>query len=224
LSGDEKTCYTSIMLLRSSLLLSGILMAATPAAAHPHVFVAAKAEVIYDGKGNVLGINHVWTFDETYSAFATMGFPKTADGSFAPDKLAELAKVNVESLVDFGYFTEAKASGRKVAFASPQNYRLEHHNNALTMFLTLPLKQPVVGKTFTLEVGDPSYFVAFSFDEAKDAVVLAEAPQGCTVSIRRPKQGDLTNYTRLSDQMFQALTNKSEVSDVFANRATIACP
>jgi ABC-type uncharacterized transport system substrate-binding protein len=198
--------------------------AAGSAAAHPHVFVAAKAEVIYDGQGNMLGVNHVWTFDEQYSAFATMGFPKTADGKFDPAKLAELAKVNVESLVDFDYFTQAKANGRKLEFASPQNYRIEHHGNALTLFLSLPLKRPAPGKTVSVEVSDPTFFVAFTFDEAKDAVVLAQAPTGCSVNVRRPNSADLFNYQKLSDQMFQALDNKSEVADNFSNRALIACP
>jgi ABC-type uncharacterized transport system substrate-binding protein len=212
------------MLLRLLILLAGLLAPVTAALAHPHVFVAAKAEVIYDGKGNVLGVNHVWTFDESYSAFATMGFPKGPDGKFLPDKLAELAKVNIESLTDFAYFTSAKAAGRKVDFAAPQNYRFEHHGDALTLFMTLPLKSPAPGKTFSLDVGDSTYFVAFAFDEARDAVVLAQAPQGCTVTVRRPRQADLSNFQRLSDQMFQALTNKEEVAGAFSNRAIIACP
>jgi ABC-type uncharacterized transport system substrate-binding protein len=212
------------MMLRVLAILLGLGFGLSQARAHPHVFVAAKAEVIYDGKGNVLGVNHVWTFDESYSAFATMGFPKGLDGKFLPDKLAELAKVNVESLVDFKYFTDGKSGGRKIEFAAPQNYRLEHHDNALTLFLTLPLKTPAPGKTFTLDVGDQTYFVAFTFDEAKDAVVLANAPQGCSVTVRRPRQADLTTYSRLSDQMFQALTNRTEVADAFANRAMIVCP
>jgi ABC-type uncharacterized transport system substrate-binding protein len=212
------------MLLRLIAPLVALVSSLSVAVAHPHVFVAAKAEIIYDGKGNVLGVNHVWTFDETYSAFATMGFPKGADGKFDSAKLAELAKVNVESLVDFGYFTEGKSAGRKVDFAAPQNYRVEHHNNALTLFLTLPLKQAQPGRTFSIDVGDPTYFVAFSFDESADAVVLSKAPEGCKVTVRRPKPDDLSNYTKLSDQMFQALTNKAEVADSFANRAIVACP
>ncbi len=212
------------MLLRLIALFSALLLWMPAAHAHPHVFVAAKAEVIYDGNGNVLGVNHVWTFDETYSAFATMGFPKGPDGAFLPEKLAELAKVNVESLVDFGYFTDGRAGGRKLEFDAPQNYRLEFHNNALTLFLTLPLKRPAPGRDVVIEVGDKTFFVAFTFDEAKDAVVLARAPQGCTVNVRRPKQGELTNFARLSDQMFQALSGRSEVADAFANRAIIACP
>jgi len=194
------------------------------ALAHPHVFVAAKAEVIYDGQGNVLGVNHVWTFDESYSSLATMGFPKDKNGKFLPEKLAELAKINTESLADFGYFTEGKAGGKKVEFAAPQNYRIEQNGDALTLFMTLPLKNPAPGKTFSIDVSDPSYFVAFAFDEAKDAVVLAQAPTGCTITIRRPSQADLSGFARLSDQMFQQLTNKAEVQGAFGNRAIIACP
>ncbi len=212
------------MVLRFLTFLSALALLPSMAAAHPHVFVAAKAEIIYDGQGNVLGVNHVWTFDESYSAFATMGFQKDKDGKFDAAKMAELAKVNAESLGDFGYFTDAKANGRKVEFAAPQNYRVEQNGEALTLFLTLPLKTPASGKTFSIDVGDPTFFVAFTFDEAKDAVVLSKAPEGCKVSIRRPKQDDLSNYTKLSDQMFQQLTNKAEVAGAFSNKAIVACP
>ncbi len=205
-------------------LLLAALLAPAPAAAHPHVFVAAKAEIIYDGQGNVLGINHVWTFDEQYSAFATMGFPKDKDGKFEAAKLAELAKVNTESLSDFGYFTEGKSGGRKVEFAPPQNYRIEQNGAALTLFMTLPLKTPVSGRTFSIDVSDPTYFVAFAFDEAADAVVLSRAPSGCNVTVRRPNQGELSNFARLSDQMFAQLSGRAEVSGAFGNRAIVACP
>ncbi len=204
--------------------LLAALLAPAPAAAHPHVFVAAKAEILYDGQGNVLGINHVWTFDEQYSAFATMGFPKDKDGRFEAAKLAELAKVNTESLSDFGYFTEGKSGGRKVEFAPPQNYRIEQNGAALTLFMTLPLKTPVSGRTFSIDVSDPTYFVAFAFDEAADAVVLSRAPAGCSVTVRRPNQGELSNFARLSDQMFAQLSGKPEVSGAFGNRAIVACP
>jgi ABC-type uncharacterized transport system substrate-binding protein len=213
------------MLLRLLTFLTSLVLLPALATAHPHVFVAAKAEIIYDGQGNVLGVNHVWTFDESYSAFATMGFQKDRNGKFDSAKLAELAKVNAESLSDFGFFTEGKSAGKKVEFSNPQNYRIEQNGDALTLFLTLPLKKPVSGKTFSIDVGDPTFFVAFTFDEAKDAVVLSKAPEGCTVTIRRPSQGDLSNYARLSDQMFQQLAGRNpEVAGAFSNRAIVACP
>jgi len=132
--------------------------------------------------------------------------------------------VNTESLADFGYFTEAKAGGRKAEFANPQNYRIEQNGAALTLFMTLPLKAPAPGRTFSIDVSDPSYFVAFAFDDAKDAVVLSRAPSGCTVTVRRPSQGDLSGFAKLSDQMFAQLSGKAEVAGAFGNRAIVACP
>jgi ABC-type uncharacterized transport system substrate-binding protein len=211
-------------MLRFCTLVFALVFSAFSAVAHPHVFVGAKAEILFDDKGNVIGINHLWTFDEQYSAFATMGFPKTADGKLDPAKLAELAKVNTESLSDFNYFTIAKAAGKKVAFNKPENAAMIENGNAVTLMMTLPLKEPVSGRTFSLEVSDPTYFVAFTFDNANDTVVMSKAPTGCTVSVRRPRAEDLTNYTKLSDQMFAQLNNKSEVANAFANKALVACP
>jgi ABC-type uncharacterized transport system substrate-binding protein len=221
---DSSHYQLESIMLRLFTALLVVFLSAQTAQAHPHVFVGAKAEVIFDNNGNVIGINHLWTFDEQYSAFATMGFPKTPDGKLDPAKLAELAKINTESLSDFDYFTVAKAAGKKVAFSKPENATMVENGKAITLMLTLPLKEPISGRTFSLEVSDPTYFVAFSFDEASDAVVISKAPSGCTVSVRRPKAEDLTNYSKLSDQMFQQLTNKSEVSGAFGNQAMIACP
>jgi ABC-type uncharacterized transport system substrate-binding protein len=199
--------------------------AVASAAAHPHVFVNAKAEFVYDGRGNVVAINHVWTFDEAYSAFATMGFPKTADGKLDPAKLAELARLNVESLVDFGYFSDAKSAGRRVDFAAPKTYRLEYHGTALTLFMTLPLRRPMPGRTFTLDVSDPTFFVAFTFDEAADAIVLTNAPANCSLNIRRPQQADFSRFMTLSDEMFAQLSEgNADVQRAFSNQARVACP
>jgi ABC-type uncharacterized transport system substrate-binding protein len=211
-------------MIRVLLAFFAILLVAPRAQAHPHVFVGAKAEVIFDDKGQVIGINHAWTFDEQYSAFATMGFPKGPDGKFEAAKLAELAKVNVESLGDFAYFTHAKVAGKKVTFAPPQNYRIEQNGNAITLFLSLPLTQAQPGKLFSVEVMDQSYFVAFSFDPAADAVLLHKGPEGCKVTVHRPKADDLANYTKLSDQIFQQLSDRSAIADSFSNKAIVACP
>jgi len=43
------------------------------AAAHPHVWVTARAQVIFNAKGEIEAIRQAWTFDEMYSAFVTEG-------------------------------------------------------------------------------------------------------------------------------------------------------
>ena len=44
-------------------LTLGAAAASTPALAHPHVFVTARAEVLYAPDGKMTGVRHAWTFD-----------------------------------------------------------------------------------------------------------------------------------------------------------------
>jgi ABC-type uncharacterized transport system substrate-binding protein len=192
--------------------------------AHPHVWVNARAEVMYDGSGNVSAVKHIWTFDQQYSSFATVGLDANKDGKLSREELKDLAKVNAESLLEFEYFTFAKSAGKKVEFAQPSDYWLEWHNEALTLFLTLPVKSTASGRTFTLEVYDPTFFVSFAFDEGKDAVQLASAASGCSISIKRPAADVVANTQSLSETFFQSLSAASEFGQQFANRAIIACP
>ena len=69
--------------------LSGLLLAAIaagPAAAHPHVFVTAKAEIVFSADGAVQAIRNRWSFDEAYSAYITQGLDKNGDGKLTADE------------------------------------------------------------------------------------------------------------------------------------------
>src|SRR3954471_23591682 len=162
--------------------LTGLLVAAGSASAHPHVFVIMKSAVVYGPDGAITGVRHSWTFDDMYSAFATQGLEQKKKGEFTPQELQPLAKVNVESLKEYDFFTYAKANGKDVTFIEPVEYSLEFNakDTVLTLHFVLPLKAPVKAKTLNLEVFDPSYFVDFSLAE-KDAVSLQKAPGGCPI-------------------------------------------
>ena len=90
-----------------------------PAVAHPHVWIVARSEVVFDPEGKLIGFRHTWTFDQAYSAFAVAGLDSHGDGKPDPDKLAELAKTNVASLEEWGYFTAAKVNGAHGPGLSP---------------------------------------------------------------------------------------------------------
>ncbi|WP_194164615.1 DUF1007 family protein [Microvirga thermotolerans] len=212
-----------------TLLTAGALAAfAAPALAHPHVWVTARAELVYDREGRITGIRHAWTFDKAYSAFVTQGLDRNGDGKLTPDELQDLAKENTESLVEFDYFTVLKSSGRKQDFDAPRDYRMAYGEEALTLTYLLPLKSPAAAKTVSLEVYDPTYFVSFTLAEG-DAVALAGAPQGCAINISRPKNPDSGASAQaqaqpLSEAFFQTLTAASTFGVQFANKAIVACP
>jgi ABC-type uncharacterized transport system substrate-binding protein len=199
-------------------------LAAAPASAHPHVWITSRAEVHYAPDGKVTGVRHAWTFDKAYSAFITQGLDVDRDGKLTPDELQALAKENTQSLVEFEYFTVLKVNGAKQAFDAPRDYAMSHANEEATLTYLLPLKVPAAAsKMLSLEVSDPSYFVAFTMAEGADAVKLAGAPKGCAATISRPKPVE-TAPQNLSESFFQALNAASNFGAQFANRAIVACP
>jgi ABC-type uncharacterized transport system substrate-binding protein len=101
-----------------------LVAAASPALAHPHVWVTVKSEVVYAPDGTFKGVRHSWTFDDMFSAFATQGIESKEKGKFTREELAPLAEVNVTSLKEFDFFTYAKVDGAKVPFTDPVEYRL----------------------------------------------------------------------------------------------------
>lgn len=211
-----------IFLLLAGLALPWLVLANERAIAHPHVFVAAETEVLYMPDGSISGIRHRWSFDEGYSAFAVQGLDKNNDGKLTSDELVDLAKVNVESLHEFGFFTVAKANGRKQAFAPPVDYNLAYDGKVLTLTFTLPLKAPAsASKSFGLEVFDESYFVSFAWAEGEKPVKLSAAPTGCIVTLTRPKPAAATQP--LTEDFFSSAAGQN-IGAQFANRALVACP
>jgi ABC-type uncharacterized transport system substrate-binding protein len=194
------------------------------AAAHPHVWVTARAKVIFDAAGKIEAIRQAWTFDEMYSAFVTEGQEK--DGKLlTKEELAPLAKSNVESLSEFEYFTYAKAAGQKIEFGEPTDYSLEERQDKLIVLrFTLPLKIPAsASKAFSFQVYDPTYFVAFEMEE-KDPVSMAGAPKGCSVNYLGANPLAAADAKKLSESFFSGLSPGYDFGVKLASRIIVACP
>src|SRR5436190_17195609 len=135
-------------------VLTGLLIAAGSASAHPHVWVTMKSAVVYGPDGAITGVRHSWSFDDMYSAFATQGLEQKKKSEFTPQELQPLAKVNVESLKEYDLFTYAKANGKDVTFVDPVDYSLEFDpkETVLTLHFILPLKAPLKATAHSSDV------------------------------------------------------------------------
>jgi len=194
--------------------------------AHPHVWVTMTEELLYTADGSVTGVRHAWTFDDMFSAFATQGLEQKTKGTFTREELAPLAKVNVESLKEYAYFTYAKVDGKrnKDAFLDPIDYYLDYDpkETVLTLHFTLPFKTPVKAKAIEIEVYDPEFFIDFGFAE-KDPVRLVSAPASCTAAVEKPHDDNFPITLRL-DQAFQTSEANIGMGANFANRIAVNCP
>lgn len=202
-------------------LIAALVGGVVSAAAHPHVWVTAASELIYAPDGSITGVRHAWTFDDMFSTYALQGLETKTKGVYSREELAPLAQTNVESLKEFGFFTFAKADGKKQKFLEPVDYYLEYKDAALVLHFTLPFKTPFKTRQLALEVFDPTYFVDFALQK-KDPIHLVGAPADCKMAIERPTDGT-ASAQKLNEQTFLNGDN-SNFGAMFANKITVDCP
>jgi ABC-type uncharacterized transport system substrate-binding protein len=197
-------------------------LAAMPAAAHPHVWVTVKSQLVYAPDGSVTGVRHAWTFDDMFSAFATQGLESKQKGVFTREELKPLAEVNVTSLKEYDYFTFARADGKKSQFNDPIDYYLEYKDAVLTLHFTLPFRTPFKAKSLELAVYDDSYFVDFTFAD-KDAASLVGAPPSCKLALVRPEDSVSMQSQRLELSRIPQSESLSGVGAQFSSKISVKC-
>ena len=211
--------------------LCGVLLGAplsgaftTVAHAHPHVWVEAREQVLFNKAGLLQGIHNDWVFDDMYSAFAVQGLERNGKLATAVD-LAPLAKTNVESLAEFDYFTFAKVSGHLLKFGAPINYTLEERpDKRVVLHFTLPLLEPAkTGRFMSLQIYDPTYFVDFEL-AADDPVHFADAPSGCSKTVLGANPLVVQNGKELAKAFDSGLSPSDDFAVKMASRIIIACP
>src|ERR1700744_3617146 len=197
---------------------------ATPARAHPHVWVTVKSQLAFTPDGKVSAVIHDWVFDEMYSSFATQGLAP-AGQLVKKEQFAPLAKENAGSLAEIGYFTTLKIAGKAMDFDPVTDYWMQERPDHLVEFhVPLPLKTPTpVTKFLTLRVSDPEFFIDFEFDD-KDPVTLVSAPSGCTATVAKPKPLKAADKKKLSEWFFTNLSPGTNFGFKRASAAIVACP
>jgi ABC-type uncharacterized transport system substrate-binding protein len=210
-------------LLRISLIALTTLAFAAPARAHPHVWVTMHTELVYALDGSITGVRHHWAFDDMFSAFATQGIEAKEKGKFTREELAPLAKVNVESLKEYDYFTYATADGRKAELAAPEpGYWLDFNDSILTLNFTLPFKTPIKAKELKVEVYDPTIFVDFEWAK-KEPVHLIGAPH-CKADVVVPREMTFAEGKALSMIPVDQQNTTLAIGSQFANKILVHCP
>jgi ABC-type uncharacterized transport system substrate-binding protein len=220
---NRSTRGTRYAVLLARALVGAALLAvwASPATAHPHVWVTAASELIYGPNGSVTAIRHAWTFDDMFSTYALQGIVAKKKGNYTREELAPLAQTNVESLKEYGFFTYAKVDGKKQPFLAPTDYFLEYKDAALVLHFTLPLKTPILTRELVVEIFDPSYFVDFALQK-QNPIHLVGAPAACTMAIQLPNDGS-AGAQKLGEANFLN-GNNSNYGAMFANKITVDCP
>jgi len=73
-------------------------------------------------QGLIASVRQIWRFDPDFSAYAIQGLDSDGDGVLSGTELQPLAKVNVESLKEFDFFTFLTIGDNELDFAPPKEY------------------------------------------------------------------------------------------------------
>jgi ABC-type uncharacterized transport system substrate-binding protein len=153
------------------------------------VWITVETTLLHDN-GTFTGLSHVWTFDEFYTAMAVEGLDKNNDGKYDREELAELAKVNIDGLKEFGFFTSAALAGQELKFTDAEDYWLEYKDGILALHFTIRFERPVLveAKGLTFSVSDPTYFIAFELAKTSPVRLGDGAPKSCKLGVAQPLQ------------------------------------
>ena len=207
--------------------LAATIHLAAPAAAHPHVFIAARLTVVADAAGQIAALDVDWTFDEMYSAYVTTDLPKDKAGKPSAEALATLGRQMLVNLAEWRYFTEfVRLETGDIAdnqdFGTPGEPAVRLDAKGLAIAFRLPLAAPLLpdGQRLLIRQYDPSFYVAI--EPAKDGVGLA-APlaAACTAAVSEPKPPQTA--LNLSEGSFQMSGATGGIGALFASSVTIEC-
>jgi len=172
-------------LLIAALVFVGL---AGPALAHPHIFIDAKARILFDEAGNFVGIEQAWTFDEAFSIWQIQGLDTDGDGITSTAEMQELADENLVGLAEYSFYTFVGNAGETLPLVARGDVRFEHVEGRSTLYFGLEPEAPYpVRGDFEIAVSDPEYYVAITFADAS-TVTPVNMPAACALRIEPPRE------------------------------------
>lgn len=179
-------------------------LSVTAVSAHPHMWIDARAVIDLDAQQRITAVRQVWRFDEMFGAYATQGLKRGKGGTLPDDTLKRMAQDWMKALGEpiSHYFTRITVAGKTAVFAAPRDARVTWapKTGRLTLAFTLPLAEPAAldAAGAQVDIYDPTYFVAYAFDE-KGAVALGgPGAAACKPVYRKPKELDWNTMQQLA--------------------------
>ena len=152
-------------MLRRAFLLAVLVPAA--ALAHPHVFVDATVEAVFDDQGRLTAFRIGWTYDELFSLMLVeeSGADPDGDGQVSIDEMQALDGFDMDWGTDFLGDAYVVPGAAAVALApGPQDWKTGWADGRLWSTHTRTLEAPLTPgpEGVTIQIYDPGYYVAYA--------------------------------------------------------------
>ncbi len=182
----EQGRFTMTM-ARATLAAAAFLALATPASAHPHMFVDTELEAIFDAEGRLAAVRITWIYDEltTLMSVSDGGYDKDGDGALSEAEMQPLQGFDMEWGVDFlGDFQINRGEEKLALVPGPQDWTSAWRDGHLISTHVRRLAQPVAPgpEPLVLKPYDPGYYTAYAIT----GTPVVTGRSDCTAQVFEP--------------------------------------
>lgn len=204
------------------------LAAATPAGAHPHTWVEARAVFGFDDARRIDRITLNFALDELTTSILVEGLDANGNGIFDADELKDLAAENATALSEFDYFTEIQAAADSVSVNELLDHDYAYVDGQLVLTLSLALARSIdpLMEAVTLRLYDPTFYVMVELATDTPVTFSQAAPGYCAASVSPPQVSTVS----LTEAAFEDAAVETEntgpgsIGREYADLVTVACP
>ncbi len=167
------------MTARLATIAVPLVLVATTARAHPHIWIDADAELRFTD-GRLVAIEQRWVFDEVFSDFILQEHDRDGDGRFDAEETAAVRREAFESLVELDWLTHLRVGAERIALPEAQAFTVAVEDGLVAYRFTLPLPEPAdpSGRPVVLSLYDETYYIDILL-AGEEPIRLAGAPDAC---------------------------------------------
>lgn len=191
------------------------------ATAHPHLFVDAEVELVFEND-RLTAVRLVWTYDEFFSLLLTedLGIDDDLDGTLTRGELSTLSNAVLdwpEGYVGDLYVTQA---GQQLQLGARRDASVAFEDGQIVESHTRPVE--AAPGDVRVKVYDPGYYTAYTVVTP----VTVSGSEACAAQVTR---ADLIAATERVDELLYAMPQDQaemffpEVGEDFADTITVTC-
>lgn len=174
-------------MIRSGVMAAGVWAGlAASVAAHPHVFVDAGIEVIFDHQGRAEAVRLTWTYDDLFSLLILedRSMDPDFDGVLTAQETAAIQGFDMGWEPGFAGDTYALLGAVPLILSGPADWTTTYSDGRLTSTHLRRFAEPVVlaDQPLVVQVYDPSFYTAYKIA----AETILTGVQGCTAQSFEP--------------------------------------
>ncbi|WP_168201354.1 DUF1007 family protein [Qingshengfaniella alkalisoli] len=199
---------------------------ASPATAHPHVFVEAEGVYIFDADGGLAGVKIDWLYDafSTLVLYDTLDLDRDGDGQLNDDDLEKIKLGETDWPPDYEGDTYLWIDGQKQNLSRPHNASayIVDDQVGVTFELYLDNTVNVSGLTASLKLYDPYYYYAYSVSGAGQT---GDHGTECQVSVKRftPDEEETALQRKLAALSREEMPQDENIGALFAEEIVLQC-